>query len=276
MKKQTPSGKIAWPAWYLPGIRVAVRAPHFDRNFQRIYQSPTHCVHLYEYPCEMRMGRRRLAIREGDLTFTPAGTGISYHLEEPGHHLCIHFRAETAGSARKNGTIPLPLHQRLGPARDFAVQRLMAVIRWHAMGRHEPVARAAASVAFQEFLLWLGQRNRFAPRQTPRRADRAVDQVSEIIEKNIAAVHVIPELAEKVGMSQNYLAQCFRRRFGETIPRFILTRRIELARHLLATTDLPVGQIARSVGLPDAQHFNKQFRRLTGLSPANARMPAFP
>jgi AraC-like DNA-binding protein len=36
--------------------------------------------------------------------------------------------------------------------------------------------------------------------------------------------------------------------------------------------DLPMKRIAARVGMPDPQHFNKQFRLLTGLSPSAARL----
>ena len=73
-------------------------------------------------------------------------------------------------------------------------------------------------------------------------------------------------------MTQNYLARMFRKRFGMTIPRYLLNRRIDYARHLLTTTNIPIHRVAARVGLPDPQHFNKQFRKLVGTSPSHARI----
>ena len=82
----------------------------------------------------------------------------------------------------------------------------------------------------------------------------------------------VPSIAREVGLSQNYLARFFRKRYGMTIPRYLLVRRIDLARHLLLTSDDLVKQIAGRVGLPDPQYFNKQFRRLTGSNPSDFRL----
>jgi AraC family transcriptional regulator len=49
--------------------------------------------------------------------------------------------------------------------------------------------------------------------------------------------------------------------------KFLEARRIEKARHLLLTTDLPVQQIGLQVGFSNAQHFSTRFRKLTGQSP---------
>jgi transcriptional regulator GlxA family with amidase domain len=98
-----------------------------------------------------------------------------------------------------------------------------------------------------------------------------LDQLLALLDERFAEPWTVPQLAETVGMTQDHLARCFRQRMGMTIPRYLLQRRIAHARQLLAITDLPVNRIAARVGLPDAQHFNKQFRLLTGLSPTAIR-----
>jgi len=60
-----------------------------------------------------------------------------------------------------------------------------------------------------------------------------------------------------------------RRHLGSTIPHHRLRLRIQTARHLLETSTLGIAAVARRVGLPDAQHFNKVFRRFAGLSPTS-------
>ena len=40
------------------------------------------------------------------------------------------------------------------------------------------------------------------------------------------------------------------------------------AQFLLSTTNIPIHVIAQRAGIPDRQHFNKQFRRLVGTSPS--------
>ena len=106
---------------------------------------------------------------------------------------------------------------------------------------------------------------------TSSRVEKAMLTLLELIDLRLKEVLAIPELAEASGLSQNYLARAFRRRYGMPVPHFILLRRVELARHLLTTSELTVKQVAHEVGLPDVQHFNKQFRRLAGMSPSAYR-----
>ena len=72
-------------------------------------------------------------------------------------------------------------------------------------------------------------------------------------------------------MSQNYLSQLFRKQYGVTIQHYTLIRRMEVAKHLLVTTNERVKEIGVRVGLPDAQYFNKVFRRMSGTSPNGCR-----
>jgi AraC family transcriptional regulator len=50
--------------------------------------------------------------------------------------------------------------------------------------------------------------------------------------------------------------------------RFLIRRRIEQARALLAAQTLPIAEIARSVGFRTQSHFTTTFRRETGITPS--------
>ncbi len=264
--------RVAWPMRALPAVYVAGRFPLDDQGFSYRYLGKRHALHLYDYHGRIRIGRREVALRPGDVTLTPAGVPTWYDVTAPGHHLCIHFEAMKTGG---RDAVRLPLHQSLGWQRGYAAERLLAVARWHAASERDRSAWAAASAALQELLLWLAQAARRPAKDVLAwRAGRAVEQAASLIEEQLGRAICVPQLAKTVGMSQNYLARCFRRRFGVPIPRYILARRIDLARHLLATTDLPVRRVAERVGLPDPQHFNKQFRKLAGVNPTAARLHA--
>jgi len=58
---------------------------------------------------------------------------------------------------------------------------------------------------------------------------------------------------------------------GVTVQQYIANRRMELARHLLNTSQMSIKEIGAEIGWADPQHFNKQFHRLAGLSPSAAR-----
>jgi len=263
---------LALPCDVLPWIFACGLSPHRDRDYSVQYDSPTHALHLYLYPCQMRWGSLDRAIAVGDITLTPAHVPARYHLEHPGFHWCVHFWPSTATTCM----FSLPWHLRLGRRSDAALQRMSHLsqlfTRARAPGEPGRLAMVAAQATLQELLVTLALDGAGVPGVHPTRAEVAVERVASLINDRFSEALSVPELARAVGMSQNHLASRFRERFGVTIPGFLLRRRVERARQLLGTTNLSVQAVGAAVGWRDAQHFNKQFRRLTGHSPSAERL----
>jgi AraC-like DNA-binding protein len=79
------------------------------------------------------------------------------------------------------------------------------------------------------------------------------------------------ELARGLGMSLSTLHRRFKRATGTTLHAYTLQCRVTAARDLLGETDLPIKLIAARLGYRDAFFFSRQFRSLTGASPAAYR-----
>jgi transcriptional regulator GlxA family with amidase domain len=177
-------------------------------------------------------------------------------------------------------TIELPLHLPLGIHRQPLVARLRQVATLHARSALPapvgPAAAAAASAAMQEVLLQVALLQADADESSGRavRSVHVIDRLLCLIQERLDQPLSVTELAAELGMSQNHLARCFRERCGCTIQRYLIERRIEHARLLLRTTTMPIREIGAQIGMPDPQHFNKQFRRSCGLSPSRCRAEA--
>jgi AraC-like DNA-binding protein len=78
-------------------------------------------------------------------------------------------------------------------------------------------------------------------------------------------------LARAAHVSPRHFSRSFRRTFGETPHQYLLTRRIERARHLLRTTDMPVAEVCLAVGFSSVGSFTTTFRRHVGVSPTAYR-----
>lgn len=259
---------LAWPMRCIPRIDNAGHFPLVSMGFSHTYQSASHALHLHEYEGTIDMDGRKLALRPGTVTISPAGGCSSYDLPRAGRHWCIHFYTQTSPKPM----VQLPLHVSLGDEQSQVAQRMAHIASLHARAGQSEIALTAASLALQELLLLLAYQQPQSPQQSVGlESDMAIDQLLQIIHRGLDQPLRIAELAEDVQLSQNYLARRFRQRMGMTIPRYILQARIQRAQLLLKTTDLPVKHIAAQVGMPDAQHFNKQFRQLTGMSPSVAR-----
>ena len=79
------------------------------------------------------------------------------------------------------------------------------------------------------------------------------------------------ELAKTAGLSPSQLDRRMRKVFQLTTAQFIRKARIGHAAQLLATTALPVAEIALSCGYGDQTAFTRQFRSTVGLPPAAYR-----
>lgn len=263
------SGLWTWPAQRLPRILSAGRYALSDQDFRHVYCSPDSvAVHLYDYHARLRIAADEFAIAPDVLTISPAAGETRYHLEVPGHHWCVHFSPAVAEAP----ALAMPLVQHLGARAAYTRERFarIALLFDRALPPEHP-RQLAAGAALLELLCWLTATP--AEAQTPAiaRSDRAVEHAAELLCGDFIHEWTVPGLARTVGLSPNYLAARFRVRFGMTIARYRLVQRVHEARIMLAGSDVPVGEVARRIGLPDPHHFNKLFRRIAGMPPSAAR-----
>jgi AraC family transcriptional regulator, transcriptional activator of pobA len=92
-------------------------------------------------------------------------------------------------------------------------------------------------------------------------------EVFDVIEQRFAEPLSLRDVAGSVGLTPGHLTTLVRRRTGRTVGDWITERRMVHARQLLTDSDLPVNEIARSVGLPDPGYFARMFRRNNGVTP---------
>ena len=81
----------------------------------------------------------------------------------------------------------------------------------------------------------------------------------------------VATLARAAHVSPAHFTREFRRAFGETPHRYLLTRRLERAAALLRNTDRSVADICLSVGLTSVGSFTTSFGKLYGMSPTAYR-----
>lgn len=98
--------------------------------------------------------------------------------------------------------------------------------------------------------------------------------VFDVIERRIAEPLSLRDVADSIGVTPGYLTTLVRRRTGRTVLDWITEQRMVRARRLLTETQLPVGEIARRVGLPDPGYFARVFRGSNGVTPREWRRDA--
>jgi len=96
-------------------------------------------------------------------------------------------------------------------------------------------------------------------------------RVTAYIDENLQRELRLAELSAVVHMSPYHFARLFKRSTGVPPHRFVVRRRIDEARALLATQTVAIAEIARSVGFRTPSHFATTFRRITGMTPTEYR-----
>jgi AraC family transcriptional regulator len=99
-------------------------------------------------------------------------------------------------------------------------------------------------------------------------------RVTQYIQVNLQRELRLAELSAMVHMSPYHFARLFRRSTGVPPHRFLVQRRIDEARALLAARTAPIAEIARLVGFGTPSHFTTTFRRITGMTPSAYRSEA--
>src|SRR5262249_48164123 len=96
-------------------------------------------------------------------------------------------------------------------------------------------------------------------------------RVTEFIEENLERDLSLGEIAQAVELSPFHFARSFKQTTGVTPIQFLMQRRIEAAKRLLAESELPIVEIGLRVGLKNQSHFTTLFRKFTALTPRSYR-----
>ena len=78
----------------------------------------------------------------------------------------------------------------------------------------------------------------------------------------------VNELAAELNMSVSYFQHIYKELFGVSVIQDIIKSRIEKACYLLLITQDPISKIAESCGYENIEHFNRQFKAITGFTPS--------
>lgn len=100
---------------------------------------------------------------------------------------------------------------------------------------------------------------------------QGVQAAINLIEINISEPLRVPEIAERVGISQRQLERQFNQSIGCSIVQFGMLLRLQHARVLLISTSLGVREISAASGFNSLSHFAYAFKKCFGRRPSDYR-----
>lgn len=102
-------------------------------------------------------------------------------------------------------------------------------------------------------------------------SDDGMKVVVDYIERNIKKGISLEDVANHVNISTYYLSKIFKKEMGVNFITYITDRKMELAKEMLTTTDVPVLNIALDLAYNEANYFSKAFKKKTGYTPSEYR-----
>lgn len=103
---------------------------------------------------------------------------------------------------------------------------------------------------------------------SPQRLRRVLDYIEASLgERNLS----LAEIAAVAHLSPFHFSRAFKSATGTAPHRFVVERRVDRAKTLLADPDMSLAEIAAAVGFANQAHFSTMFRRLTNMSPRQYR-----
>jgi AraC family transcriptional regulator len=96
-------------------------------------------------------------------------------------------------------------------------------------------------------------------------------RVEEYVEAHLDSGIGLADLAKAAGLSRMHFAAQFRAATGYRPREYLLHQRIEHAKSLLSNTQMPIVEVALTVGFSSQAHFSTVFKRITSETPARWR-----
>lgn len=105
----------------------------------------------------------------------------------------------------------------------------------------------------------------------PKRALRAA---TDLVNDELSGDLSLSQMAGVANLSSYHFSRLFKQSTGLPPHQYVISRRVERAKALLASGSLPVYDVARAVGFAHQQHLTRHFKRLVGITPGRFREQA--
>ena len=236
----------------------------------------------HHYTVAVALRPMRLTLRTaGSVLFEGTMPSGTVHVSAPGKHLdamflspCdfMHLHVEASYFQERQSLIAIPQ----APGRD---RPCLACRSEHAFLRDELTAQLCRSLTEeagedpcyagsigQAVLLRVLTRRRPVSRVSPLTRWR-LRRVQNYVASNLSEPITLASLAGAAGLSKMHFAAQFRAATGCGPHDYVLQHRIEHAKNLLVNTNMPLVQVALSVGFQTQSHFSTVFKRFAGEAP---------
>ena len=98
-----------------------------------------------------------------------------------------------------------------------------------------------------------------------------INKVKQYVNDNLAENLSLNTISEKVYITPQYLSTLFKKKTGSNLSAYIISVRIDKAKHLLNDTSYSIAEIGRCIGYETSHYFIKKFKESEGMTPKQYR-----
>ena len=105
------------------------------------------------------------------------------------------------------------------------------------------------------------------------KSDNLIHLTMEYLDENYSNPNLsISEIADKLSVNANYLGQIIKKKTGDRFVDLLLKIRMKKAKQLLRSQDMPIKDVAVSVGYHQTTYFRQLFKQFYGITPTQYRL----
>lgn len=104
--------------------------------------------------------------------------------------------------------------------------------------------------------------------QTRKDLWKRINQSKLFIDNQFSQILDIQQIAKEVGMSEYHFFRTFKAVYGIAPHQYLIQKRLEYARKILAKGNYSVSEVAIEIGFGDVHTFSKAFKKYFGISPS--------
>lgn len=224
--------------------------------------------------CQCGGERMRRVQKPGDIDVVPSGVGGSWEDDADCRILRLSLRPELVDQVAQDlgmvaGTAQLVPRLQL---RDTRIEAIGWAVKadLEAAVPSDPLYIDLLANALAVRLIETASGRALEPqgRTKPRMSARQLRSLTDFIEIHLDQKLHLADLAAVAGVSATRLKTLFRHSTGMPVHQYVIRRRVEHARALLATTAMPASEVAAAAGFAHQSHMASTMRRILGQTPS--------
>jgi AraC family transcriptional regulator len=250
---------------------------HISRGLARAPAGDMHRLGIHYGPpvnadCSVGGKRMRRVQKPGDIDVIPAGIDGTWEDDADCRILRLHLDPvrldQVAGELGRDARIELQPRLQL---RDTGIEAICGAIKadLESTTPSDPLYIDLLSNALAIRLIETASGNGLQPetRIGQKLSARQLRHLTEFIETHLHQSLHLADLAVVAGVSLTRLKALFRNSTGIPVHQYVIRRRVEYARALMTTTEMPASEIALAAGFSHQSHMATTMRRILGRTP---------